>query len=95
LFPDIPSLEEQDAHRKEFDMVLGYYRKVVDVWLQKEKTKIDFLLLSPRTMNETSNLANSKSTLNLSKTFIERRCRRCDQDRPSKDLQGRIADLER
>jgi selenocysteine lyase/cysteine desulfurase len=48
LFPEIPPLDEEVVAQKGVEGVLDYYQKVVHVWLQKEKAKMDFLLASPR-----------------------------------------------
>ncbi len=51
--------------------VLDYYHKVVHVWLQKEKAKLDFLMASSRRDHHLdSSLSNSKSTVNLNRTVI-------------------------
>lgn len=74
LFPDIPALNNQDVQSKDFEGVLNYYRKVVEVWLQKEKSKLDFLLTTSRSppAKDNSILSNSKSSLIIGKTIIER-----------------------
>jgi hypothetical protein len=64
-------LNEEVVQGRGMEGVLDYYHKVVHVWLQKEKAKLDFLMATPRRDHDQEpSLSISKSTINLNKTVL-------------------------